>query len=69
MSDVGFIPQQKYVFPMTDFIVALHKMTPEQKLAASPEKAAERYGLSVDRCRWWIGQAQREEQWPVKTRR
>lgn len=45
-------PSQR--FPLTEFIVALIRMTPEQRFAASAERAAARYGLPIDWCRWWI---------------
>jgi hypothetical protein len=67
MSDVGIRPQQQYGFPGTDFICALFKMTPGQRLNASAEKAAERYGLPVELCRWWIDQARYcADVWPMK---
>jgi len=67
MSDVGLVPQRKYAFPLTSFIIALYKMTPEQRARASAERAAERYGLPVDRCQWWIDEARKTlDQWPMK---
>lgn len=45
-------PGQK--FPLTDFIVALIRMTPEQRMAASAERASARYSLPLEWCRWWI---------------
>jgi len=41
-------------YPLTDFLVALIRMTPEQRQAASAERAASRYGLRLDWCEWWI---------------
>jgi hypothetical protein len=41
-------------FPLTDFIAALIRMTPEQRMAASAERAAARYALPLEWCRWWI---------------
>jgi hypothetical protein len=45
-------------FPLTQFIVALIKMTHEQRMKASAEKAAARYGLPVGTCQWWINHYQ-----------
>jgi hypothetical protein len=67
VSDVNVRPQQRYVFPLQSFIVALYQMTPEQRLNASAERAAERYGLDVERCRWWIEEARKcNDVWPMK---
>jgi hypothetical protein len=41
-------------FPLTEFIVALARMTPEQRQAASAERASSRYGLPLPWCEWWI---------------
>lgn len=41
-------------FPYTEFMVALIKMTPEQRAKASAEKAAARYGLPLEWCEWEI---------------
>jgi hypothetical protein len=41
-------------FPLTDFIVALIRMTPEQRAAASADRAATRYALPLPWCEWWI---------------
>lgn len=52
---------------MTDFLIALFKMTHDQRANASPERAAARYGLPVEWCRDWIAHAITVgEQWPVK---
>lgn len=53
--------------PLTNFIVALYKMTPAQRLEASAAKAAARYGLPRDLCQWWITEAQRNpDRWPIR---
>jgi hypothetical protein len=55
--------------PRTDFLVALFKMTPEQRANASPEKAAARYGIDEAYCRFYIGEARRTtDRFPMKTR-
>lgn len=41
-------------FPLTEFIIALMRMTPPQRQAASAERASKRYGLPLPWCRWWI---------------
>ncbi len=52
--------------PLTEFIIALYKMTPEQRRGASAERAAARYGLPVDWCQWWIDEARQcPDVWPI----
>lgn len=41
-------------YPLTDLIVALMRMEPAHREAASAERAAERYGVPIERCRYWI---------------
>ena len=58
---------QRIDMPLTDFIVALYKMTMEQRKAESAEKAAERYGLPLDLCQWWIEESKRtDDRWPIR---
>jgi hypothetical protein len=54
MTDRSEIKIGGHRFPRTQFILALMKMTPQQRLNASAEKAAERYGLPLEDCQWWI---------------
>lgn len=51
--------QEPQRFPLTEFIVALFRMTPEQRMAADPKRAAERYGLPLPWCEFYINQARR----------
>jgi hypothetical protein len=56
MEQPALFAEQQYEgrFPLTEFIAALMKMTPQQRRAASAERAAERYGLPVARCQGYI---------------
>ena len=55
--------------PLTQFVIALHKMTPAQRLRADPAKAAARYGIREDWAAWWIGEAIKAgEVWPVRSK-
>lgn len=67
MSMSEHVSMPKIAMPLTDFIVALYKMTPEQRRSASAQRAAERYGLTSDLCQWWITEAQRtQDHWPIR---
>lgn len=58
---------QRIDMPLTNFIVALYKMTMQQRLEASAERAAARYGLPLDLCQWWIEESKRaEDRWPIR---
>ena len=57
-------------FPLTTFVVALMKMEPAQRMKASAERAATRYGIRQDWAQWWIDEARRtNEVWPLTGRR
>lgn len=69
MSDIDIrLPgAERQRFPGTEFICALFKMSPAQRLNASAERAAQRYGLSLEECEWWINHARHvDEQWPMR---
>jgi hypothetical protein len=52
---------------LTEFVIALMRMTHDQRNKASPAKAARRYGIPVEWAKWWIQHAITVgEQWPVK---
>lgn len=56
--------------PLTRFIVDLMKMKPEDRMKASAERAARRYGIRQDWAQWWIEEARKtDETWPLKTGR
>jgi len=59
MTDKSEFKLPNLRFPATEMMVALMKMTPEQRARASAEKAAARYGLPLERCEfeinWWRG--------------
>lgn len=68
MSDLfDNAPTTRLSFPLTDFMIALYKMTHEQRLKASAAKAAARYGIREDWAQFEIEQARRcPEVWPVR---
>lgn len=43
-------------FPLTDFLCALIKMSPAERRAASPDRAAQRYGIRRDWAEYYIEQ-------------
>ena len=45
------------LFPLTNMIVALIKMTPGQRHNASAQLAATRYDLPLAWCQYWIDHA------------
>jgi hypothetical protein len=52
---------------VTAFIIALMRMTHDQRNKASPAKAARRYDIPVEWAKWWIDHARAtNETWPVK---
>lgn len=56
--------------PLTQFIVDLMKMQPADRMKASPERAAQRYGIRQDWAEWWINEARKtDETWPIPTGR
>ena len=66
MSDEGTqLVRQKST--LTEFMVALWKMTPEQRLKASADKAAQRYGIPVEWARFNIEEARKcHDVWPIR---
>lgn len=59
-------PTSRLTFPLTDFMIALYKMTPEQRRNASAKRAAERYGIREDWAQFEIEQARLcPEVWPI----
>jgi hypothetical protein len=55
---------------LSRFIVDLMKMKVADRMKASAEKAAKRYGIRQDWADWWIGGARRcEDVWPMRNGR
>jgi hypothetical protein len=52
--DRGSHPVERVTLPLTEFLVALAKMTPDQRAKASAERAAERYGIRLDWAQHYI---------------